>query len=80
MLFDNDFIRLRLDLGTLDIPASQICDDWPPPEHFEFHGLLMERVTMSSITDQQRKTLKHIMRGAEYQVIGAHVRDGETVQ
>lgn len=70
MLFDDDFIRLLLEHGQIDQPAKRLgITDWPPPEELEVAGFKFRRVRYSQLTDDQRKDMSQVIRGAEYKVV-----------
>lgn len=71
MTFDDDYIQLRLSTGPMRVPLKQLGIDWPPPEFIEITGgpfstPRFRRVRFSQITDEQRKRMTHVCRGAEY--------------
>ncbi len=81
MTFDDDFIRLHLDMGVQNIPCVKIGFEFPPPERIYMSGdkgirawekgdtpmYILKRVGYSSITDEQREGMTHVVRGAEYE-------------
>lgn len=80
MTFDDDFVRLNLELQTALIAVKDLGLEWPPPERIYLgrHGLVREatdqdepefvlvRASYSQITDEQRQGMEHVARGAEY--------------
>lgn len=66
MTFDDDFIRLVCPDGTLNVLCKAFQLDWPPPELVSYDGVIYERQRMSALTDEQRESLTHVIRGAEY--------------
>ena len=66
MTFDDDFVRLHFDGGTKNIPCKSINMHWPPPEKINVMGFVMVRSHYSEITDEERETMTHVCRGAEY--------------
>lgn len=73
MTYDDDFIRIE---GS-NFRAKDLGLEWPPPERMTFmDGQFREAVEgdkpvwimhrRSQITDEQRKTMTHVCRGAEY--------------
>lgn len=68
MTFADDFVRLKLDNGLLSYTCIHLGLKWPPPTTFEFLGFPMRRVSMSKITDEQKRAMTSICRGAEYEV------------
>ena len=67
MTFDDDFVRLNFQGGTKIIRCKLLGLTWPPPEEIDIEGFKLKRIRLSSITDEQRKTMTHVCRGAEYQ-------------
>lgn len=66
--FDDDFIRVRFLGGrTKCMRLKEIGMTWPPPEHLEFATFPYRRISISSITDEERRAMKHVARGAEYE-------------
>jgi hypothetical protein len=68
MTYDDDFVVLRFDHGTVRQPCAALGLSWPPPERIDAFGILMRRERHSSITDEQRAAMTHVCRGAEYVV------------
>lgn len=80
MTFDDDFVRINLGVGTFNLRLRDVGLEWPPPERaiIDKDGtfreatdgdpsfLVMVRITMSQITDEQRAEMTHVARGAEY--------------
>lgn len=70
MTFDDDYIRLLLATGPLDVTCKALGIDWPPPEFIEVKGPLstptFRRVRYSQISDEDRAEMTHVCRGAEY--------------
>ena len=80
MTFDDDFVRLNFITGVANFPLKNVGLEWPPPERVFVEPLgflreptpdddptyLMRRVSFSQITDEQRATMTHVCRGAEY--------------
>jgi hypothetical protein len=81
--FDDDFVRFNLLFGAENIACVKLGLEWPPPERIVIeHGrvraatdddpassvLIMDR--MSEITDEERATMTHVCRGAEYFYFG----------
>lgn len=76
MTFDDDMVRFELISGTVTLTCQNVGLEWPPPERLtallgtngEMVDLAdpMVRVSMSVITDEQRATMTHVIRGAEY--------------
>ena len=80
MTFDDDFARLHLmHFGTPNITLKDLDLEWPPPEILvmsddgireatkdDDRSFMLERISMSSITDEQREGMTNVARGAEY--------------
>jgi len=70
--FDDDFARIPI--GILDrhinISLKDLQLTWPPPEVLIYSGLIYKREHMSEITDEQRKGMTNVARGAEYSYVG----------
>ena len=78
--YDDDFARLHLAVGTVDLPLFKMGLSWPPPErlYLERDGrfreareddelpYVMSRVSCSGLTNEQRDGMSHVARGAEY--------------
>ena len=68
MTFDDDFVRI----GMVNATLKSLGLEWPPPpfieinNHGELPNLLVKRVRMSEITDEQRAKMTRVSRGAEY--------------
>lgn len=76
MTFEDDFIRLRTDVGPRNFLLSTFGLDWPPPEKISIGGFPFVRVGISAITDEQRAQMTHVCRGAEYTPETAPQSDG----
>ena len=69
--FKGDIVRLpTAAMGDLNIPLVKLGLEWPPPEELAFSGLLYRRIRCSQITDEQRESMTHVIRGAEYEYVG----------
>lgn len=79
MTFDDDFVRLHLDIDTVNVMCKQVGLEWPPPERLWFDGNgaraatdedppseVMIQDRRSEITDEERERMTHVCRGAEY--------------
>lgn len=66
MTFDDDMIQLEFDGGRKRISCKANGIDWPPPEILNFNGFEMKRKSMSTISDDDRKEMTHVLRGAVY--------------
>lgn len=68
--FDDDFVRLNLATGLVNVPLKKLGLEWPPPDRIvDLLGSPLDpmvRVRMSVITDEQRASMTHVARGAEY--------------
>jgi hypothetical protein len=70
MTFDDDFIRLPMMVGDVNIPAVRLGVEWPPPDELIINGLIYRQIRCSEITDEQRAGMTHVARGAEYEYVG----------
>lgn len=69
MTFDDDMIQLEWPAGQVQrFWCANHCISWPPPEEIQFFGFTWVREKMSQITDDQRKDMTHVCRGAVYKV------------
>lgn len=75
MTFEDDVIRA----GGYYYGCRDNGIEWPPPQQVMLDGVLWERVSMSTITDEQRANLTHVFRGAEYHPVGSSVPEKEKV-
>ena len=66
MTFDDDMIVLEFNGGTKRLYCKRNGFDWPPPETLDIEGFVMKRTRMSQMTDQDRATMTHVCRAAEY--------------
>lgn len=71
MTFDDDHVVLEFAGGTKRYPLKQLGLDWPPPERINVMGFDMVQTRRSSLTDEQRKGMTHVCRGAEYFLAGS---------
>ena len=84
MAHESDFLRLNTAcMGALNIRLNKLGLDWPPPEFIvmddegiirkanekDKRDFILERVSMSKITDEQIATMDHVARGAEYKYL-----------
>lgn len=74
MTFDDDFVRLNLPEATINMPCKDIGVEWPPPDVLMVKVgstiVAMTRSSHSQITDEQRRGMTNVCRGAEYRVDG----------
>lgn len=70
MTFDDDFVRIPMTMGNVNITLTKLGLEWPPPEEVNFYGLLYRQVRCSEITDEEREGMTHVARGAEYEYVG----------
>jgi hypothetical protein len=72
MTFDDDFIRIPISVidRSINVPLKMLGLEWPPPEEISYSGLIYKRERYSEITDEQRKDMTHVVRGAEYSYVG----------
>lgn len=76
-----DFIRIRSDsVGEVNLTLDSLGLSWPPPERLVIDSggkiraanddddpcFMMERVSMSALTDADMETAEHLARGALY--------------
>ena len=66
MTFDDDMMVLEFDGGTKRIYCAKNGFSWPPPETIDVCGFTLRRTRMSQLTDEDRATLTHVCRAAEY--------------
>lgn len=77
MTHDDDFVVLQFDHGIIRQPCRALGLKWPPPETIEVFGIRMQRNRFSQITDEQRATMTHVCRGAEYSVYDSALDGGK---
>ena len=79
--FADDMIRLNLVTGVRTISCKALGFDWPPPERIylgsdgkcreatdtDDPGFVLHRESMSQISDDERASMTHVVRGAEYE-------------
>lgn len=74
MTFDDDFVRVPMMVGEVNIACKSIKTEWPPKEHLTLGsdkgGICYRRVSFSQITDEERAGMTHVARGAQYEYIG----------
>lgn len=69
--FKDDMVRIpSIVFGDVNIPLAALGLEWPPPEDLALGGLLYRRISCSQITDEQRESMTHVIRGAEYEYVG----------
>lgn len=62
--FDDDYIQFEHDGKVSQVALKTLGLEWPPPERvMTADGILFERVSFSSITDEQRSKMTHVARG-----------------
>lgn len=71
MTFDDDYVQLNTPNGPMRATCKSLGIDWPPPEFVDLSGgpfstPRYRRVRYSAITDEQRKGLTRVCRGAQY--------------
>ena len=70
MTFDDDhMIFVMLTGRPKRVFLRQVKFEWPPPLIATFMGFPFRRVSMSTITDEERKTMTNVCRGAEYHAL-----------
>jgi hypothetical protein len=67
--FDDDFIQLRTESGIRRYKLAPLGLTWPPPEMIDIGGFKFRLLGHSQITDEERATMTHVCRGAEYEVV-----------
>jgi hypothetical protein len=67
MTFDDDSLFLETPAGRRIIRCKSIGLDWPPPERIHINEVAYDMVSLSSITDEQRESMTHVLRGALYE-------------
>jgi len=65
--FDDDMIRLVMQGGTKNVTCKSLGIDWPPPEELDIAGFIFVKVGQSQFTDEQRASMTHVLRGAQYE-------------
>lgn len=66
MTYDDDFCQLETPAGTRRVPCKSLGYSWPPPESIHYGGHNYTRASCSEITDDERKDMTHVCRGALY--------------
>ncbi len=68
MTFNDDFARIHWPAprGTKDVFLKLNHLHWPPPPRIYLESTHFKRISMSQITDEQRRTMTHVARGAVY--------------
>ena len=66
MTFDDDFVLVNFTGGKKRLRCTDLSIDWPPPEILDIGGFKFTRERYSQITDEERATMSHVCRGAEY--------------
>lgn len=66
MTFDDDFIQIETEAGPRRLWCKKIGLDWPPPSFITVGGFRWRLVRHSEISDEDRATMTHVCRGAEY--------------
>lgn len=71
MTFDDDYIHFCLSTGPLRATCKELGLNWPPPERIVVVGrplssIVFRRIRHSQITDDERRAMTHVCRGAEY--------------
>lgn len=70
MTFNDDFIEFQLQTGSRRVACKTLGIEWPPPDLLHLFDFEWELVRRSQISDEQRKEMTHIMRGAQYRMVG----------
>jgi len=74
MTFEDDFLIFVLPSGGKKrLRCSELGIQWPPPGTIRIRGfeppftdIDFKLLTMSTITDEQRASMTHVCRGAQY--------------
>lgn len=74
MTFDNDFIQFNTESGPKRITLNSVQLEWPPPERIKILEFVYVLIRRSEITDEHRSRMRHIARGAEYQLVDSNYR------
>lgn len=71
MTFDDDFVRLMSQDGKklMDMPCRAINLEWPPPHNLSVFGFDWVLLSISQLTDDERASMTHVIRGAEYALV-----------
>lgn len=64
MTFEDDMCKI----GDLFIKCVSMGVLWPPPKELNINGTRYTLVSYSKITDDERKAMTHVVRGAEYKL------------
>jgi hypothetical protein len=68
MTFDDDFIQLHTPHGVAKLLCADLMLDWPPPEKLRINNMQFYRESFSQLTDEDRKALTRVCRGAVYKL------------
>jgi hypothetical protein len=72
MTFDDDFMEFKMLSGPPKrVTLKSQGLEWPPPARVNFMEFPYRRVGYSRITDEERRGMTHVCRGAEYEFIEA---------
>jgi hypothetical protein len=66
MTYDDDFCQIEMTGGTKRFKCKALGYAWPPPTTIDWQGFSFDQVSCSEVTDDQRKTMTHVCRGALY--------------
>lgn len=73
MTFDDDLLILQMPSGPHRVRCTQLGIQWPPPTTLRLRGfeapfsdIDFRLLRMSAITDDQRASMTHVCRAAEY--------------
>lgn len=68
MTFHDDFLRINLkEAGQINVSCKSNGIEWPPPKEIQLQGRKFNRKRYSQISDEDRKEMTHVVRGAEYE-------------
>jgi hypothetical protein len=64
--FDDDMAFLMFAGGRKIVSLKKLGLTWPPPAEFYFLGFKLKLTRHSELTDEQRESMTHVCRCAEY--------------
>ncbi len=80
MTYPDDYCCIETDKGRANVTCENLGIPWPPPEQLNINSTIYQRVSLSSITDEQRGKMSHVCRGALYQPAASHFKQREGVE
>ena len=83
MTYDDDLVVFRTPRGDKRVPLVAMGMQWPPPQFIcvgvpDGDAVTYEQASCSSITDEQRAGMTHVIRAALYLPTKAHSADAPT--